>query len=188
LILQDDYSQGYVFCDLALDHDQRTAIRALMTAMRQWQVIPQVLLFDNGSPFKGTLLTTFCNEICSHRALGGKPSITRLQEQTGNAPADILDQLERYAAYKMGRQRVKMDGSIRVLGRNAQLDIAAHGQNVTMYETLRGLEVKTQEGRWYLFPDYQVFRQLSCTAPWNMPASFSFERCQGSYPRMAVAS
>jgi transposase InsO family protein len=243
LTLQVDYSRGYVFCDLALDHDQRTAIRALMTAMRQWQVIPQALLFDNGSPFKGTLLTTFCrklgirlihsavrhpqtngklerafqddmrdfsrqydewlldhlrhdmpsyvlyrNEIRGHRALGGKPSITRLQEQTEKAPVDLLDQHERYASYKMGWQRVKVDGSIQVLGRNAQLDVAAHGQNVTMYETLRGLEVKTQEGRWYLFPDYQVFRQLSFTAPWNMPASFSFERCQGYYPRMAVAS
>jgi transposase InsO family protein len=243
LTLQVDYSRGYVFCDLALDHDQRTVIRALMTAMRQWQVIPQALLFDNGSPFKGTLLTTFCrklgirlihsavrhpqtngklerafqddmrdfsrqydewlldhlrhdmpsyvhyrNEIRGHRALGGKPSITRLQEQTEKAPVDLLDQHERYASYKMGWQRVKVDGSIQVLGRNAQLDVAAHGQNVTMYETLRGLEVKTQEGRWYLFPDYQVFRQLSFTAPWNMPASFSFERCQGYYPRMAVAS
>jgi hypothetical protein len=112
--------------------------------------------------------------------LGGKPSITRLQEQTEQAPAHILGQLESYAAYEVGRQRVKVDGSIRVLGRNAQLDVAAHGQNVTMYETLRGLEVKTQEGRWYLFPDSQCFRQLSFTAPWNMPASFAFERCQGS--------
>jgi hypothetical protein len=80
-----------------------------------------------------------------------------------------------------------MDGSIRVLGRNAQLDGRACGQEVTMYETLRALEVKTQQGRWYLFPDYQVFRQLSFTAPWNMPASFSFERCQGYCPRIAVA-
>jgi hypothetical protein len=57
-----------------------------------------------------------------------------------------------------------------------------------MYETLQGLEVKTQEGRWYLFPDYQRFRQLSCTAPWNMPASFAFERQQGYYcPLNAVA-
>jgi transposase InsO family protein len=243
LTLQDDYSRGYVFCDLALDHEQRTVIRALMAAMRQWQVIPNALLFDNGSPFKGRLLTTFCrklgirliysavrhpqtngklerafqddmrdfygqydawlldhvrhdmpsyvhyrNSIRGHRALGGRPSITRLQEQTGQAAASILDQLERYASYEVGRQTVKMDGSIRVLGRSAQLDVRACGQKVTIYETLRGLEAKTQEGRWYLFPDYQLFRQLSFTAPWNMPASFSFERQQGYCPRMAVAS
>jgi transposase InsO family protein len=240
--LQDDYSRGYVFCDLALDHDQRTVVRGLMAAMRQWQVIPKALLFDNGSPFKGMLLSTFCkklgirvihttvrhpqtngklerafqddmrdfyrqynawlldhlrhdlpayvryrNCIRGHRALGGNPSIARLQERTENAPAHILDQLESYAVYEVGRQTVKMDGAMRVLGRSAQLDVRACGQEVTMYETLRGLEVKTPEGRWYLFPNYQVFRQLSFTAPWNMPASFSFERQQGYCPRMAVA-
>jgi transposase InsO family protein len=241
--LQDDYSRGYVFCDLALDHDQRTVIRALMAAMRQWQVIPKALLFDNGSPFKGTLLSTFCkklgirvihtavrhpqtngklerafqddmrdfyrqydawlldhlrhdmrsyvhyrNCIRGHQALGGQPSITRLQEHTDKAPSAILTQLESYAVYKLGRQTVNNDGSIRVLGRSAQLDERACGQNVTMYETLQGLEAKTQEGRWYLFPDYQRFRQLSFTAPWNMPTSFSFERQQGYYcPFIAVA-
>jgi hypothetical protein len=55
------------------------------------------------------------------------------------------------------------------------------------HATLRGLEVKTQEGRWYLFSAYQVFRQLSRTASWNMPASFWFEKCQGYCLRMAVA-
>ena len=241
--LQDDYSRGYVFCDLLLDHDQRTVIRALMAAMRAWQVIPKALLFDNGSPLKGMLLTTFCsrlgirvmhptvhhpqtngklerafqddmrdfyrqydawlldhvrhdlpsyvhyrNCIRGHKAVRGKPSITRLQEQTEQAPASILDQLERYAVCPVGRQRVKRDGSIRVLGRSAQPDVRACGQEVTMDETLRGLEVKTQEGRWYLFPDYQVFRQRSFTAPWKMPASFSFERQQGDCPFIAVAS
>jgi transposase InsO family protein len=236
LTLQDDYSRGYVFCDLALDHDQRTVIRALMAAMRQWQVIPQALLSDNGSPFKGTLIQTFCkklgirlirsavrhpqtngklerafqddmrdfyrqydawlldhlrhdmpsyvhyrNYIRGHKALGGKSSITRLQGHTEKAPPSILDQLESYAVYKLGRQTVNIDGSIRVLGRGAQLDENASGQEVTMYETLQGLEVKTQEGRWYLFPDYRRFRQLKCTAPWNMPASFAFERQQGYY-------
>jgi transposase InsO family protein len=241
--LQDDYSRGYVFSDLALDHDQRTVIRALMAAMRQWQVIPKALLFDNGSPFKGTLLATFCkklgirvihtavrhpqtdgklerafqddmrdfyrqyeawlldhlrhdmrsyvhyrNCIRGHQALGGKPSITRLQEHTEKAPSAILTQLESYAVYELGRQTVNGDGSIRVLGRSAQLDESACGQEVTLYETLRGLETKTQEGRWYLFPDYQRFRQLGFTAPWDMPASFAFERQQGYYcPFIAVA-
>jgi transposase InsO family protein len=242
LTLQDDYSRGYVFCDLALDYDQRTVIWALMAAMREWQVIPKAMLSDNGSPFKGMLLTTFCrrlgirlihsavrhpqtngklerafqddmrdfygqyddwlldhlrhdlpsyvqyrNGVRGHKALGGKPSITRLQEYTEKAPAHILDRLESYAVYEIGRQKVKVDGAIQVLGRPAQLDGRLGGQEVTMYETLRGLEAKTQEGRWYLFPDYPRFRQLSFTAPWNMPASFSFERCQGYCPRMAVA-
>ena len=244
LTLQDDYSRGYVFCDLALDHDQCTVIRALMAAMRQWQVIPKAMLSDNGSPFKGMLLTTFCrrlgirlirsavrhpqtngklerafqddmrdfygqyddwlldhlrhdlpsyvqyrNGVRGHRALGGRPSIARLQEYTGKAPAYILDRLESYAVHTIGRQQVNGDGAIRVLGRPAQLDDRLGGQAVTVYETLRGLAAETQEGRWYLFPDYQRFRQLSCTAPWNMPGSFSFERQQGYYcPLNAVAS
>jgi Integrase core domain len=212
--------------------------------MRQWQVIPQAMLSDNGSPFKGMLLTTFCrragirlihsavrhpqtngklerafqddmrdfygqyddwlldhlrhdlpsyvqyrNGVRGHRALGGKPSITRLQECTEKAPAYLLDRLESYAVYKIGRQKVNVDGSIRVLGRPAQLDGRLGGQEVTVYETLRGLEAEIQEGRWYLFPDYQRFRQLNCTAPWNMPGSFSFERQHGYYcPLIAVAS
>src|SRR5919109_2416618 len=34
-----------------------------MAAMRQWQVIPKAMLSDNGSPFKGMLLTTFCRRL-----------------------------------------------------------------------------------------------------------------------------
>jgi hypothetical protein len=99
----------------------------------------------------------------------------------------ILDQLESYAIYEMGRQMVRMDGSIRVRGCSAQLDGRLCGQEVTMYETLQGMKAKTQEGRWYLFPDYWLFRQLKSTAPWNMPASFAFERQQGYCPLIAVA-
>ena len=100
----------------------------------------------------------------------------------------ILDQLESYAVYEMGCQTVRMDGAIRVLGRSAQLDVRVSGQEVTIYETLRGVEAKTQEGRWYLFPDCRLFRQLKCTAPWNMLASFAFEKQQRYYcPLNAVA-
>ena len=73
--------RGYVFCDLALDHDQRTMIWALMVAMRQWQVIPKAMLSDNGSPFKGMLLTTLCRKLgirlihtaVRHPQTNGKP-------------------------------------------------------------------------------------------------------------------
>jgi hypothetical protein len=39
LTLMDGYSRGYVFCDLSLSPDMRPTIRALIAAMRQWQVI-----------------------------------------------------------------------------------------------------------------------------------------------------
>src|SRR5208282_4581731 len=53
-------SRCYVFCDLFLNPDIRTTIRALIAAMRQWQVIPKAIIFDNGSAFKGNLLSAFC--------------------------------------------------------------------------------------------------------------------------------
>lgn len=63
LALMDDYSRGYVFCDLLLTPDVRTTIHAIITAMRQWQVIPKAIIFDNGSGFKGNLLSAFCDRV-----------------------------------------------------------------------------------------------------------------------------
>jgi transposase InsO family protein len=60
LALQDDYSRAYLFCDLFLEPDVTITVRALITAMRQFQTIPKMLLFDNGSHFKGNLLRAFC--------------------------------------------------------------------------------------------------------------------------------
>jgi transposase InsO family protein len=62
LTLMDDYVRGYVFCDLFLDPDMRTTVRALIAAMRQWHVIPYAVVFDNGEPFKGRLLVGFCKK------------------------------------------------------------------------------------------------------------------------------
>jgi transposase InsO family protein len=61
--LLDDYSRGYVFCDLFMAPDVRTTIRGLIAAMRQWRVIPKAVLFDNGAPFKGKLLSVFCANV-----------------------------------------------------------------------------------------------------------------------------
>lgn len=63
LTLLDDYSRAYVFCDLFTDPDLLTTIHALITAMRQWQTIPQAVLFDNASNFRGKLLQAFCHNL-----------------------------------------------------------------------------------------------------------------------------
>ncbi len=63
LTLLDDYSRGYVFCDLFLNPDTRTTIRALIAAMRQWRIIPTAVIFDNGAAFKGKLLSAFCRQV-----------------------------------------------------------------------------------------------------------------------------
>ncbi len=60
LALLDDYSRGYVFCDLFINPDQRDVIRGMIAAMRRWSVIPELIIFDNSSPFNGMLITTFC--------------------------------------------------------------------------------------------------------------------------------
>jgi transposase InsO family protein len=63
MTLLDDYSRGYVFCDL-FDHiDPRTTIVTLCAAMRQWQVIPKGVVFDQGGAFRGKLLEAFCRNL-----------------------------------------------------------------------------------------------------------------------------
>jgi transposase InsO family protein len=57
LTLLDDYSRGYLFCDM------RTTVRALIVTMRQWRVVPAAIVFDNGPSFKGKLITAFCKNL-----------------------------------------------------------------------------------------------------------------------------
>lgn len=60
LTLLDDYSRAYVYCDLLCEPTLNDTIRAMITAMRQYQTIPKGIVFDNGPQFKGALLSTFC--------------------------------------------------------------------------------------------------------------------------------
>ncbi len=63
LTLLDDYSRAYVFCDLFREVTVNTIIRAMITAMRKYETIPQAVVFDNGSYFKGKLLKEFCRRL-----------------------------------------------------------------------------------------------------------------------------
>jgi Integrase core domain len=63
LTLMDDYSRDYVFCDLFIAPDMRTTVRALIAAMRQWEVVPKDVIFDDGAPFKVRLLVAFCQHV-----------------------------------------------------------------------------------------------------------------------------
>jgi transposase InsO family protein len=63
MTLLDDYSRGYVFCDLLDSIDPRTTIAALCAAMRQWQVIPKGVVFDQSGAFRGKLLEAFCRNL-----------------------------------------------------------------------------------------------------------------------------
>ncbi|MCA1623765.1 MAG: DDE-type integrase/transposase/recombinase, partial [Acidobacteria bacterium] len=63
LTLLDDYSRAYVFCDLFREVTVNTTIQAMIEAMRKYQTIPQAIVFDNGSFFKGKLLQEFCRRL-----------------------------------------------------------------------------------------------------------------------------
>ena len=231
LTLLDDYSRGYVFCDL-FDHiDPRTTIAALCTAMRHWQVIPKAVVFDNGITFRGKLFAAFCqnlgiqlihtaphhpqtngklerafrddmpefyrqqatwelnalrcalpayvqyrNEVRGHRALQGRPALTRLVEQHRMAVPWVLDTLEQYARYKMMQKRVTPEGGLCLFRRQVYLDAALSGQYVTCYETVDGLEAWSAAQQIYVLREYRRWQNRYW---WNggqeLPADLRFE-------------
>ncbi len=63
LAFMDDYSRGYVACEVTIVPTTHFTIQCLIQAMRQWQVIPKAILVDNGSEFKGFLLKGFCENL-----------------------------------------------------------------------------------------------------------------------------
>jgi transposase InsO family protein len=232
LALLDNYSRAYVFCDLFLNQTIVNIVRALIAAMRTFQVIPRAVLFDNGSHFKGNMLDQLCkwldiemiytgvrhpqtngklerafrddmrdfyqpheawtlealrhdlpayvhyrNHIRGHQALGGQPSITRLQEQHRMALPWVLDRLEEYAAVFVGSQRLSKRGYLRILARNAVFDPNWCGLEVSLYETLEGLEMRREGQPVALLRDYQSWRQMAyrCRFDEKLPETFFFE-------------
>jgi putative transposase len=61
--LLDDYSRAYVYCGLFTEADEVNVVRAIITAMREYQTIPKALLFDNGRCFRGNLITALCRHL-----------------------------------------------------------------------------------------------------------------------------
>jgi transposase InsO family protein len=229
--LLDDYSRGYMFCDL-FDHiDPRTTIAALCTAMRQWQVIPKGVVFDQSGAFRGKLLEAFCrnlglrlihsapqhpqtngklerafrddmpefyrqqslwelaalrralpayiqyrNEVRGHRAIQGRPAITRLAEQHRMAVPWVLDALEEYARYPLMQKPVSPEGCLSLFRRQVYLDVALRGQVVTCYETVQGLEVRGANQQVYLLREYRRWQNRYW---WNwgqeLPEDLRFE-------------
>lgn len=234
LALMDDYSRGYVFCDLFLAPDVRTTIRALIAAMRQWKVIPKAVLFDNGAHFKGKLLVVFCkrvgirlthsavyhpqtngklerefrddmrdfykqydvwhidqlrhdlpeyvhylNYVRGRQALGGKPSITRLRkEHSCTASSEILENLESYASYEVGRKVVPSSGKIRMFDRDAILGTSLANVEVTFFETLDGLEARVDGLCVMILREYRTCLQLISYRKTSLPPVLVFEPYQ----------
>jgi transposase InsO family protein len=245
MTLVEDYARGSVLCDL-LDHsDPRTTIAALCAAMRQWQVSPTGVVFDQSTVFRGTLLAAFCqnlgirlihatprhpqthgkleralrddmpelyrqqptwelatlrralpasvqyrNAVRGHRALAGRPAMTRLAEQHRMAVPWVLDMREEYARYPMMQKKVTPEGGLGLFRRQVYLDVALSGQSVTCDETVDGLEVRGANHRVSLLREYRRWQNRYW---WNggqeLPEDLRFEPYTPPVcPWIAVAS
>ena len=117
LTLLDDYSRGYVFCDLCLTPDIRTTIRALSAAMRRWQVIPKAVVFDHGSPFKGKLLSAFCAQVgmrLIHAAVNHPQTNGKLEQAFRD---DMRDFYRQYHAWVLDPLRHDLPGYVHRIGK-----------------------------------------------------------------------
>ena len=116
------------------------------------------------------------NHIRGHRALGGKPSITRLNEYTQIALPAVLESLENYACYEIGRKVIPATGSIRLFGRNAHMGKIWANVEVTFFESLDGLEARLNGQCVAVLKDYRSFKQM---APYRwqreLPRALYFE-------------
>lgn len=84
-----------------------------------------------------------CNSVRGHRALGDKPSITRINEEHSCAASpDVLDRLESFASQEIGRRMLPDSGSFRLFKWDAHVDAALAKQEVIFFETLEGLEAR----------------------------------------------
>lgn len=99
------------------------------------------------------------NHIRGHLALGGKPSITRSREQDWFALPSLLGQLEEYACYRIRKRTLDEVGALRALGRTAVVDYRLRGQEITLYENLKGLLAVSDEGRCCVLRNY---RKMYC--------------------------
>ena len=123
-----------------------------------------------------------------HFALNGKPSTTRLGEQSWFALPSVLDRLESYARHPLGTTKVDLSCCIRVLGRNGYIPKLRYRQSVSLTETLDGLEAETEDGRVYLLRDYRRLRQVPISRRDELPFCLKFEEYgEGHCPRIAVA-
>ena len=130
------------------------------------------------------------NYVRGHHALGGKPAISRLDEHTPNVIlAAVLERLESYARYEIGRKTIPATGRIRLLGRNAYIGKRAANIEVTFFESLDGLEAWINGQSVAVLRHYRTFKEIAFH--WRrgrLPQAFYFEPCSPVMcPRIAVA-
>jgi hypothetical protein len=74
----------------------------------------------------------------------------------------VLERLDSYACYEIGRKIIPATGRIRMFGRNAHIGKIWANVEVTFFESLEGLEARLN-GQWRgvaVLKDYRSFRQM----------------------------
>ena len=99
----------------------------------------------------------------------------------------MLERLESYASYEIGRKTIPATGSIRLFGRDAYLGTMA-GREVTFFESLEGLEARFN-GECAVLKNYRTFKQMVMHyRQRELPPAFYFEPYKAVIcPRIAVA-
>jgi hypothetical protein len=115
------------------------------------------------------------NYLRGHRALGGKPAISQLNEHTPNVTLpEVLERLESYARYQIGRRTIPATGRIRLFGRNAYLGKMAANLEATFCESLDGLEAWINGQGRAILRDYRTLKQIALLAQRQTAASLPF--------------
>jgi hypothetical protein len=128
------------------------------------------------------------NYVRGHRALGGKPAITRLNEHVRLAPQELLDRLESFARYEVKRKVVSRYGYIQMLGRVVYVGRAWKEREITLVETLAGLEAQIEGQCVAMMKDYWKFRKLPSWERKTIPPRLYFQPDKrATHPQNAVA-
>ncbi len=102
----------------------------------------------------------------------------------------MLDHLESYASYEIGRRTLSVAGSFRMFNREAQVDGALANREVNFFESLEGLEARAEGQCVALLRDYRTYRQkaVGFYSQNEIPAVLHFDPCApAGSPRIAVA-
>jgi hypothetical protein len=87
----------------------------------------------------------------------------------------VLERLESYARYEIGRKTIPATGRIRFLGRNAYVGEMAANIEVTFFESLDGLEAWIHGQCVAVLEDYRTFKQIAAQwAPRQTAGSLLF--------------
>jgi hypothetical protein len=101
----------------------------------------------------------------------------------------VLDQLESYASYEIGRRTLSAVGGLRMFNRDAHVDEALAKREVVFFESLEGLEARIDGQCVAVLRDYRTYKQMAYYRFNEIPQELHFEPCitVGS-PRIAVAN